>query len=132
MGNLGVSRQFAFIRFHSVPDARAFLEKHYPTLNLGHGADRCRVAFSRERENDDRRGRRRDEGEEEWKCRVVSILLYILDHGLDGRHFFAVCIFANRVCVIVSSSELPPATGMFPLPNAKIRFVLSTLCIFLH
>lgn len=74
MGNLGVSRQFAFIRFYSVPDARAFLEQHYPTLNLGHGADRCRVAFSRERENDDRRGRRRDEGEEEWKCRVVSIL----------------------------------------------------------
>lgn len=70
----GASRQFAFVHFYSVPDARVFLEQHYPTLNLGHGADRCRVAFSRERENDDRRGRRRDEGEEEWKCRVVSIL----------------------------------------------------------
>lgn len=69
----GISRQFAFVHFYSVPDARAFLEQHYPILNLGHGADRCRIAFSRERENDDRRGRRRDEGEEEWKCRVVSI-----------------------------------------------------------
>lgn len=72
---LGVSRQFAFVHFYSVPDARAFLEQHYPTLTLGHDADRCRIAFSRERENDDRRGRRRDEGEEEWKCRVVSILI---------------------------------------------------------
>lgn len=71
--HLGISRQFAFVHFYSVPDARAFLEQHYPTLNLGHSADRCRIAFSRERENDDRRGRRRDEGEEEWKCRVVSI-----------------------------------------------------------
>lgn len=71
--DLGVSRQFAFVHFYSVPGARAFLEQHYPTLNLGQGAERCRIAFSRERENDDRRGRRRDEGEEEWKCRVVSI-----------------------------------------------------------
>lgn len=130
MGNLGVSRQFAFIRFYSIPDARAFLEQHYPTLNLGHGADRCRVAFSRERENDDRRGRRRDEGEEEWKCRVVSILH---PGSRAGREtFFLRYAYLLTVCVIVSSSELSPATGMFPLPNAKIRFVLSAPYIFLH
>lgn len=82
--DLGISRQFAFVHFYSVPDARAFLEQHYPTLNLGHSADRCRIAFSRERENDDRRGRRRDEGEEEWKCRVVSIPI------LDVRSVVAV------------------------------------------
>lgn len=99
--DLGVSRQFAFVHFYSVPGARAFLEQHYPTLNLGQGAERCRIAFSRERENDDRRGgRRRDEGEEEWKCRVVSIpypgcpgLRFGLS-SYDGR-LFAVYIFAD-------------------------------------
>jgi RNA-binding protein 5/10 len=51
------------------------LQQYYPNkLNLGPGADRCKVAFSKERDNEDsRRGRRRDDGEEEWKCRVVSI-----------------------------------------------------------
>ncbi|RPB13477.1 hypothetical protein P167DRAFT_585331 [Morchella conica CCBAS932] len=73
----GNSRQFAFVHFYSVPDARAFLQQYYPNkLNLGPGADRCKVAFSKERDNEDggRRGRRRDDGEEEWKCRVCLLL----------------------------------------------------------
>lgn len=130
--DLGISRQFAFVHFYSVPDARAFLEQHYPTLNLGHSADRCRIAFSRERENDDRRGRRRDEGEEEWKCRVVSIpildvrsvvavVAVIVQRGERGT-FRGVC-FPDSVSATVSSSELPPATGMLPLSNTKDRFV---------
>ncbi|KAI5852560.1 hypothetical protein DFP73DRAFT_470835 [Morchella snyderi] len=72
----GNSRQFAFVHFYSVPDARAFLQQYYPNkLNLGPGTDRCKVAFSKERDNEDgRRGRRRDDGEEEWKCRVCLLL----------------------------------------------------------
>ena len=46
------------------------MEQYYPTVSLGPAADRCRIAFSRERDENDRRSRRRDD-EEEWKCRVV-------------------------------------------------------------
>ncbi|CAZ84419.1 unnamed protein product [Tuber melanosporum] len=71
----GISRQFAFIHFTTVQQSRAFLEQYYPTVSLGPSADRCRIAFSRERDESDRRSRRRDD-EEEWKCRVCLLVNY--------------------------------------------------------
>lgn len=119
---IGNSRQFAFVHFYSVPDARAFLQQYYPNkLNLGPGADRCKVAFSKERDNEDggRRGRRRDDGEEEWKCRVVScpIILKPLGH---------ISTFSNYLPKTVPSPELPQTPRMLPLPDPTLRFVITS------
>ncbi|KAL7274153.1 hypothetical protein RUND412_002953 [Rhizina undulata] len=77
----GISRQFGFIHFRSTLESKAFLERYYPTVSLGPLADRCRIAFSREREHEgEKRGRRRDEGEEEWRCRLCLTMNYPRRH----------------------------------------------------
>jgi hypothetical protein len=72
---LGQSRQFAFARFTTISDAKAFLERNYPKIylygtsasgqQLNHGA-KVRIAFTREREE------RAGKSEDDWICKVVS------------------------------------------------------------
>lgn len=106
---VGASRGFAFVHFSSTIDSSAFVDTFGPTIRIGD--DRCRVAFSREREESDRRRRRDDEGEE-WRCRVVRIVsdpVFILELTPD---------------TVVSFSKLSSTPGMFSLFDSTIRFVV--------
>lgn len=69
-----ISRRLGFLRFHSVADSRAFVERNFPSVYfLGpnatgdDGGTKVRIAFSRERED---RARTRAEGD--WNCPVVG------------------------------------------------------------
>ena len=70
-----VSRGFGFIRFSTVEESKAFVERNYPTIHLyGNGNSsnddqtaKVRIAFSRER--DDRS--RGDKADGEWTCKIV-------------------------------------------------------------
>ena len=75
--NIGQSRGFAFAQFVGIPEARRFLDRHYPSIDL-HGTydpnnaapaepTKVRVAYSRERDDRDRAGKNDDD----WKCDVV-------------------------------------------------------------
>src|SRR5271170_7294778 len=74
---IGLSRQFAFAQFAALENARAFLDRYYPGIQLhgvydptqtgdGEGAI-VRIAYSREKEERDRAGK----NEDDWKCEVV-------------------------------------------------------------
>ena len=71
-----MSRGFGFLRFPTLDEAKAFVERNYPMIylygnNLADGDDsvaKVRIAFSRER--DDRSRGERPEGE--WICKIVS------------------------------------------------------------
>ena len=73
----GQSRQFAFAQFIGIPEARRFLNKHYPYVSLygaydpGRSKDteatKVRIAFSRDKDDRDKPGK----SEEDWKCEVV-------------------------------------------------------------
>ena len=73
---LEVSRGFGFLRFPTIEQSKAFLERNFPIIYLyGKGAAdgdnqaaKVRIAFSRER--DDRT--RPDKAEGEWVCKIVS------------------------------------------------------------
>ncbi|KAF4632507.1 hypothetical protein G7Y89_g5618 [Cudoniella acicularis] len=75
----GQSRQFAFAQFVGIPEARRFLEEHYPTLALYGAYDpsqsapaqpaKVRIAYNRERDDRDKAGK----GEDDWKCEVCFI-----------------------------------------------------------
>ncbi|KAI5812630.1 hypothetical protein BZA77DRAFT_323690 [Pyronema omphalodes] len=69
----GLSRGFAFVRFVTTDDSAAFVDTFGPSIRIGE--DRCRIAFSRERDEGDRQRRRNEEGEE-WKCRVCLLVNY--------------------------------------------------------
>ena len=72
-----LSRGFGFIRFSSLEESKAFVERNYPSIYLyGNGASsnddqaaKVRIAFSRER--DDRS--RGDKLEGEWTCKIVRL-----------------------------------------------------------
>ena len=58
------------MRFTSHNDSSAFVNTFGPSVRIG--AERCHIAFSKERDETERRGgRRRDDDGEEWRCRVV-------------------------------------------------------------
>lgn len=69
------SRGFGFIRFPTLEDSKAFVERNYPMIYLyGNGssdnddqAAKVRIAYSRER--DDRS--RGEKAEGEWTCKIV-------------------------------------------------------------
>ncbi|KAL1968131.1 hypothetical protein VTN77DRAFT_2262 [Rasamsonia byssochlamydoides] len=68
-----ISRQIGFLRFRSLEDSRAFMERNAPAIylygrNAGSGdrGAKVRIAYSRER--DDRRGR----PEGEWTCKMCG------------------------------------------------------------
>lgn len=69
------SRGFGFIRFSTLEDSKAFVERNYPMIYLyGNGssdnddqAAKVRIAYSRER--DDRS--RGEKAEGEWACKIV-------------------------------------------------------------
>ena len=75
----GQSRGFAFAQFTGIPEARRFLDLHYPSVSL-HGAydpsqaaaepAKVRIAFSRDRDDRDKAGK----SDDDWKCDVVCIL----------------------------------------------------------
>jgi len=82
---IGLSRQFAFAQFAALENARAFLDRYYPSIQLygvydptqtenGEGAI-VRISYSREREERDRAGK----NEDDWKCEVVCFT-----HDLKG------------------------------------------------
>ncbi|KAL2008987.1 hypothetical protein VTN00DRAFT_7181 [Thermoascus crustaceus] len=73
-----ISRQLGFLRFSSLEDSRAFVERNFPAIYLygpnSGGDDRgakVRIAFSRERED---RNRARAEGD--WTCKLCAIVNY--------------------------------------------------------
>lgn len=69
------SRGFGFIRFPTLEDSKAFVERNYPMLylygNVSTGNDdqaaKVRIAYSRER--DDRS--RGEKADGEWTCKIV-------------------------------------------------------------
>ena len=74
---IGLSRQFAFAQFATLENARAFLDRYYPSIQLhgindstqtgdGEGAI-VRISYSREKEERERAGK----NEDDWKCEVV-------------------------------------------------------------
>lgn len=72
------SRGFGFIRFPTLEDSKAFVERNYPMIYLyGNGssenddqAAKVRIAYSRERDD---RGRG-EKAEGEWTCKIVRRL----------------------------------------------------------
>ena len=70
-----MSRGFGFIRFPTLEESKAFVERNYPSIylygnNPSHNDDQAatiRIAFSRER--DDRS--RGDKADGEWTCKIV-------------------------------------------------------------
>ena len=78
------SRGFGFIRFPTLEDSKAFVERNYPMIYLyGNGssenddqAAKVRIAYSRER--DDRSRGEKSDGE--WTCKIVR--------GAGGRHTY--------------------------------------------
>lgn len=104
-----VSRQFGFLRFATLQDSRAFVERNYPMIylygsnsaeNNGEAA-KVRIAFSRER--DERHLSERAEGE--WTCKIVSQLTTALRDPAYMRTVYS--------CQLCRSRE------MFPLPNSE-------------
>lgn len=72
------SRQFGFLRFATLQNSRAFVERNYPMIYLygstaagddGEAA-KVRIAFSRERDDRDRL----EKAEGEWTCKIVRIM----------------------------------------------------------
>jgi RNA recognition motif-containing protein len=116
---IGASRGFAFVHFSTIADSSAFIETFGPSIRIGEA--RCRVAFTRERDDGDRRGRRRDDDGEEWRCRVVGPRV-------------ALCARTNGLTfdVSVSFGQLPSAPGVFPLFDPQIRFVVPSRSDFLR
>ncbi|KFY75830.1 hypothetical protein V498_09903 [Pseudogymnoascus sp. VKM F-4517 (FW-2822)] len=77
----GQSRQFAFAKFATLRDSKAFIERYYPTIQFrgsygapqdGEEGARVRVAYSREKEDRDRPGK----GEGDWMCEVCGLANY--------------------------------------------------------
>lgn len=70
-----MSRGFGFIRFSTIEDSKAFVERNYPAIYLygsntsdnDDQAAKVRIAFSRERDD---RGRG-DKADGEWTCKIV-------------------------------------------------------------
>ena len=81
-----VSRGFGFIRFSTLEESKAFIERNYPAIFLNSkaatGSDdqaaKVRIAFSRER--DDRS--RGEKAEGEWVCKIVNYSTLKV-HGLS-------------------------------------------------
>lgn len=77
LSSLGLSRQFGFAQFATMPDASEFLERHYPSISLygpydpTQAADteaaKVRIAFSRDKDDRDRPGKNDDD----WNCEIV-------------------------------------------------------------
>ncbi|KAG9243575.1 hypothetical protein BJ878DRAFT_535134 [Calycina marina] len=78
----GLSRQFAFVQFVGVSEAKSFLGQYFPTVSLygsydpaainDHGPARVRIAFSREKDDRSQPGR----NEDDWKCDVCFLTNY--------------------------------------------------------
>ncbi|ATZ51024.1 hypothetical protein BCIN_06g04710 [Botrytis cinerea B05.10] len=73
----GISRGFAFAQFYTLPEAKRFLEEHYPTVSF-HGPSQAlepskvRIAYSREKTDQERASKHEDD----WKCDVCYTLNY--------------------------------------------------------
>lgn len=105
-----VSRQFGFLRFATLQNSRAFVERSYPMIYLygsnsadddGEGA-KVRIAFSRERDERDRSER----VEGEWTCKIVCEMVASL-------------LSLANLMVEVYSCQLSRSYEMFPMSNFK-------------
>ncbi|KAE8443474.1 hypothetical protein EG329_001871 [Mollisiaceae sp. DMI_Dod_QoI] len=75
----GQSRGFAFAQFLGISDARRFLDRYYPTVQLygptsadlagTNDPSKVRIAYSRDRDDRDKAGK----GEDDWKCEVCYL-----------------------------------------------------------
>ncbi|KUJ07261.1 uncharacterized protein LY89DRAFT_742909 [Mollisia scopiformis] len=75
----GQSRGFAFAQFIGISEARRFLDRFYPTVQLYGPAhsdlaatndpSKVRIAYSRDRDDRDKAGK----GEDDWKCEVCYL-----------------------------------------------------------
>lgn len=89
---IGLSRQFAFAQFLAIPEARNFLEQHYPTIPIFGVYDpnqatdtestKVRIAFSRQKDERDRAGK----SEDDWKCDVVCFVCKTERYAFDAMH----------------------------------------------
>lgn len=85
---LGLSRQFGFAQFASTSDAKAFLERHYPSISLYGPYDptqapdteaaKVRIAYSRDKDDRDKPGKNDDD----WNCEVVRYTCCLQDRLL--------------------------------------------------
>ena len=69
-----MSRGFGFVHFATVKECREFMERFGPAVRIGE--ERCRIAFSKERDENERKRRREEEGAD-WTCRVVSSASFV-------------------------------------------------------
>ena len=73
----GLSRGFGFLRFGTLEESKAFVERNYPKIYLygnsptdnDNETAKVRIAYSRER--DDRP--RADKADGEWTCKIVRL-----------------------------------------------------------
>lgn len=98
--NLGVSRQFGFLRFPGLEESKEFMQRNHPTIQLYSNASNeaiisktlVRIAFSKEREERDR-DRAPQEGE--WNCPNVR---HEYNYGMRTH-------IDNRKCNILNYSR---------------------------
>jgi len=77
---LGASRQFGFLRFPTIQESKAFVERNHPAIHLSskqaNDVERVktvvRIAFSKDREERER-DRDRPLADGEWKCLIVGL-----------------------------------------------------------
>ncbi|KAF7877409.1 hypothetical protein EAF04_001086 [Stromatinia cepivora] len=73
----GISRGFAFAQFFTLPEAKRFLEEHYPSVSFygplqASEPTKVRIAYSREKNDQERTSKHEDD----WKCDVCYTLNY--------------------------------------------------------
>ena len=109
------SRGFGFIRFPTLGDSKAFVERNYPMIYLyGNGssdnddqAAKVRIAYSRER--DDRS--RGEKAEGEWTCKIVR-------NTQTGR----ICGITKAFSAHLSTSQaVRNATGVRHRRSVRVR-----------
>ena len=79
------SRGFGFIRFPTLEDSKAFVERNYPIIYLSDNDDQAakvRIAYSRER--DDRS--RGEKADGEWTCKIVRHIQAKHAHGITKTY----------------------------------------------
>lgn len=93
------SRGFGFIRFPTLEESKAFVERNYPIIYLSDNDDqtaKVRIAYSRER--DDRT--RGEKADGEWTCKIVRHTQAGHTHGTTETFSAPLSIFLAEQNVI--------------------------------
>lgn len=120
------SRGFGFIRFPTLEDSKAFVERNYPMIYLyGNGssdnddqAAKVRILYSRER--DDRS--RGEKAEGEWTCKIVRYTRARLVHG-SLRPTVYICQLSGPN----EMSQMPDTTDRYVQSQRRLEAVLTTI-----